>query len=179
MKMLQNIFKVIMVIGIILLLFLLASCKKETITPGNYGVTSPEPDTSHWQNGYTNGGSTPTWTNSTTNNSLYGTNWVLIDIAINYGVNPPVNNDTIHFIDNTHYKINSDTTKYNYNFYSTMGNATLTFNSFIPINGLNLTCNNIGNNAFTNVPVNHTVILMLKDLFSNPTTIYTSTFKKI
>jgi hypothetical protein len=158
-----------------LCLVLLGSCKKEDITPGNYKMV-PEPmDTSDWQSQYTNGGVTPIWDTQTINNHIFGTNWVLIDVYTNYAHIDK--NDTIHFISNTKYTIGSDTTKYTYVLSSTMGNSSLQLNTFIPINGLTLSCSNFWSGTFTTTPVGGTVQLLLKDVFS--TTTYTSTLKKI
>ena len=152
---------------------LLASCKKEPITPGNYQAGTPETTT---VTPMTNGGVLPTIGSATvTPNQCNGTKWVLIDVYNNYAY--VTKSDTIYFISNNKYKINSDTTKYSYILYSTMGNSTIELNTFISINGLNLTANNFNANAFTSVPVGGTIQLSLKDIFS-PSSSYVSTFKK-
>ncbi len=159
------------------LLLLFTSCKKEPITPGNYAQVSPQPDTTNWQDQYSNGGGLPNWgTGNQVANSTSGTKWVLTDVYNNYAHIPK--NDTITFIDNTHYRVNSDTTNYIYSLYETMGNSTLQFNTFMPINGLNLSCNNFNSSVFSSTPINGTIQLNLKDIF-NTSNIYTSTFKKI
>jgi hypothetical protein len=161
---------------LIVLITSLISCTKQPITPGNYHAGQPAPvDTTQWQNGYANGGTVPTSTVTTANN-INGTNWVLTDVYSNYA--HVAKSDTIHFISNTRYKVNSDTTKYVYNLYETMGNSTIELNTFNPINGLNLTANNFNSNAFATTPVGGTIQLLLKDIFNTSTT-YTSTFKKI
>jgi len=159
---------------------LLTSCKKEPITPGNYKApVPPQEDTSHWQNQYTNNGTTPNWDNGNDNNDLLGTNWVVIEVVAGYPTLHTYPNDTIHFIDNNHYSVNSDTTKFIYNFYPTQGNSTISFYSFRPINSLNLTSNNIGANAFNGLSSGQEVILVLKDLYSTPVKQYTTNFKKL
>lgn len=156
---------------------LFTSCKKESITPGNY-TTQPAPvDTSHWQNGYSNGGSTPTWGTPNNTNPLFGTNWVLTDVYNNYA--HIAKSDTIHFISNTKYTVGSDTTKCLYSLTSTMGNGSISFYQFNPINGLYLSASNFNPNAFTSTPVGGTIFLNLKDNFASTNNLYTSTFKKI
>lgn len=161
-------------------MFLLFSCAKEPITPGNYGMEPEKKDTTSWQSKYIDGGATPNsgWVTQTTKNDLFGTDWRIIDLVYTNGYNPPFNQDTIHFINNTNYTINSDTTQYTYSFYTTMGNATLTFNEFKPINTLYLTCNNLGSNAFKNLGSGQQIILKLKESF-NDVSYYTMTIEKI
>lgn len=161
----------LLVIGICLI----TSCKKEPITPGNYEAGTQIHDTTNWPP-YSNNGTVPTWTNNPTTNPVNGTNWVLIDVYNNYA--HISKSDTIHFISNNKYSVGSDTTKYLYNLYSTMGNATIELNTFMPINGLNLSANNFNANAFTSVPIGGTIQLTLKDIL-NPSNRYISTFKKI
>lgn len=159
----------------VLLGILLTSCKKEPITPGNYQPNVTVVDTTNWQSQYGNGGTLPNWGTPNNNNPLYGTNWVLIDVYYNYAhVNK---SDTIHFISNTRYRVGSDTTKYSYSLYSTMGNGTLDLHQFNPINGLYLSANNFNPSSFTSTPIGGTILLNLKDNLSNG--LYTSTFKKI
>lgn len=163
---------------ILLLSISFVACKKEAITPGNYQTTTPQQDTTSWQSGYGNGGTLPNWGNgNNTNNQLYGTNWVLKYFYNNYAhVNK---NDTIHFISNTKYTVGSDTTKYTYYLYSTSGNSSMTLNTFMPINGLTLSCSNFYAGAFTSCQVGGTIQLNLKDNFSTTNNLYQSTFKKI
>lgn len=163
-------------ITIILVVVLFTACKKDTITPGNYQTTQPA--NTNNSNSYTNGGTTPTWSLSTTNNQLVGTNWVLTDVYFNYAHTSK--SDIIHFVSNTKYTVGSDTTKFGYSLYSSTGsfNSTIDFYQFNPINGLYLSANNFNANAFTSTPVGGTIFLNLKD---NNTTnaVYVSTFKKI
>lgn len=163
---------------ILVLTVTFAACKKTSITPGNYKTTQSPQDTSNWQNQYGNGGTVPTWGNGNTSpNQINGTNWVLIDVYNNYAhVNK---SDTVHFISNTKYTVGSDTTKYTYYLYNTTGNSSITLNTFMPINGLTLSCTNFNANVFASCPVGGTIILTLKDNFATTNNIYTSTFKKI
>jgi hypothetical protein len=168
---------IIILIITLLISWLLSSCNKEPITPGNYQFMEPIPDTTNWQDDYNNGGTLPNWGNgNTVENNISGTNWVLIDVNYNYA--HVTKNDTVHFISNTKYTIGSDTTKYTYSLYETMGNSTLQLNMFIPINGLNLSANNFPSSVFKTAPVGGEILLNLKDLLS-PSSIYRSTFKKI
>jgi hypothetical protein len=163
---------------ILILAIGLVSCKKEDITPGNYHQTSQTQDTSNWQSNYGNGGTLPTWGNgNTTNNQLFGTNWVLTDVYNNYA--HTAKSDTVHFISNTKYTVGSNPTQYTYNLYSTTGNWSMTLNTFMPINGLTLSCSNFNANVFATCPIGGTIQLNLKDNFSNTNNLYVSTFKKI
>lgn len=162
---------------LVLLSFILfaTSCKKEAITPGNYQANQTIADTTTWQGQYGNGGTLPNWGTPNNTNPLSGTNWILTDVNYNYAhVNK---NDTIHFVSNTRYTVGSDTTKFSYVLYSTMGNGTLDLHQFNPINGLYLSANNFNPSTFTTTPIGGTISLNLKDNFSSA--IYTSTFKKI
>jgi hypothetical protein len=156
---------------------LLTSCKKDTITPGNYQAgTPPTNQPNNWQSNYGNGGVLPSWGNGSANNQLVGVNLLLTKVVVNFA--STVKHDTIHFVSNTKYCVGSDTTKYNYLLYSTMGNSTLEFYQFNPINGLYLVCNNFNANVFTTMQVGGTVDLVFKDHF-NQSVLYTTTFKKI
>ncbi len=93
----------------IILGFLIYSCKKDTITPGNYGQPIPPPiDTTHWQNQYTNGGTTPNFGSNITT-ELVGTIWVLTKLQTGFSSSLPI--DTVRFIDNTNYTINGGAVK--------------------------------------------------------------------
>jgi hypothetical protein len=167
---------ILIIIACALICLLMASCKKEPITPGNYTLVEPPADTTNWQDQYGNNGTLPNWGTGSNPNNISGTNWVLIDVYYNFA--HVDKNDTIHFINNTKYTIGSDTTKYTYSLYETMGNSTLQLNQFTPINGLNLSANNFISSVFQSAPVGGEILLNLKDLLS-PSSVYTSTFKKI
>jgi hypothetical protein len=169
-----------LLIGIIfgfLVASLFTSCKKEPITPGNYQPNQTVVDTTNWQDQYGNGGTLPNWGTPNNTNPLYGTNWVLIDVYNNYA--HVTKSDTIHFISNTRYTVGSDTTKFSYALYSTMGNGTIDFHNFNPINGLYLSANNFNPSTFTTTPIGGTILLNLKDNLTSTNNLYTSTFKKI
>jgi len=165
-----------LLIGIVLFTVFLTSCSKDEITPGNYAIQPTIVDTSHWQNQYTNGGSSPTYGPKNNNNELFGTNWILIDVYHNYA--HVTKDDTIHFIANNQYTVGSDTTKCLYTLTYTMGNGSITFNQFNPINGLYLSANNFNTSAFK-IQKGGEVFLNLKDNFTTKNNVYTSTFKKI
>ncbi len=177
MKILQNIFKLIVIGCVLLVLLILCSCKKEAITPGNYQPNITVVDTTHWQDQYGNGGTLPNWGTPNNTNPLYGTNWVLIDVNYNYA--HVTKSDTVHFISNTRYTVGSDTTKFSYALYSTMGNGTIDLHNFNPINGLYLSANNFNPSTFTTTPVGGTILLNLKDNLTSTNNLYISTFKKI
>ena len=110
---------------------LLLSCKKDAITPGNYTTTPATPDTSHWQNQYTSGGTLPTWTTGITNNELVGTTWVLTNLQTSFSSVLPI--DTVRFIDNTYYTINSGAVKtYQLSSGVASNSKTLTLNFHFP-----------------------------------------------
>ena len=100
--------KIITLVSIICLVY---SCKKEAITPGNYKVVPTQQDTSHWQSQYSSGGVLPNWGGgSNVNNEVYGTKWVLTYLQVGFS-SPPLPIDTILFVNNTHYTINSGAVK--------------------------------------------------------------------
>jgi len=110
------------------------SCKKEEITPGNYGPNqSPDSTNTNWQGGYGNGGVIGGGT--TTNNELVGTIWVLTEFK-QLGYNSYYPNDTIRFIDNTKYNINNGSVR-TYTLATNVAstNKSLTFNYFTPFGG--------------------------------------------
>ncbi len=92
----------------LLLLFIISliSCSKEPITPGNYTISEEYLDTSSWQTGYKSGGVLPIWTDSLDSNELVGTRWVLTYLQVGFS-NPPLPIDTVYFINNVKYTINS------------------------------------------------------------------------
>ncbi len=119
----------LLILSLIIITF--SNCKK---AKSPYGV-EPEPtDTTNILNSYNNGGTLPTST-VTVNNELNGTNWLITKIQI--GLASTNMNDTIKFIDNSHYKVNSNTLILTYNLYQASANKTLTFNNFMPCNGWN------------------------------------------
>ena len=89
----------------LLISFLLASCSKDPITPGNYQAGTPTPpDTTNWQDQYGNGGTLPNWGTTPTSNELVGTKWVLNKTVTAFATSYP--NDTIRFVSNTEYTLN-------------------------------------------------------------------------
>lgn len=112
-------------------LFCLMSCKKEFITPGNYQASqTPIADTSHWQNQYSNGGVLPNWGNGS-DNELVGTIWVLTNIQTSFSSVLPI--DTIRFVSNTNYTINSGSIRpYTLTTGVTLSSKTLTLNYHYP-----------------------------------------------
>ena|ERR1035437_7714283 len=130
---------------IIVIIGLFSSCKKDPITPGNYQAGTLPVDTSHWQNGYGNGGVLPNWPNGgSNNNELVGTNWVLTKVMPN-GFGATAKSDTIHFVTNTKYYVGSDTTNSAlYTLYTSQNNVTLTFKPFLPMNYMQCSTNQLG-----------------------------------
>jgi len=128
------------VIFFIIVILLLFSCEKEPITQ----TPTVEVETTNWQDQYSSGGTVPDWTNSTNNNNeLVGTNWVLTKILTGFG--STTMSDTLHFITNTQYYINSDSTNIAlYSLYTSQNNVTLTFKPFIPMNYIQCSTNQLG-----------------------------------
>ncbi len=112
-------------------LFCLIACKKDSITPGNYQAPqTPIADTSNWQNQYSNGGVLPNWGNGA-DNELVGTIWVLTNIQTSFSSVLPI--DTIRFISNTNYTINSGSVRtYTLTTGVTLSSKTLTLNYHYP-----------------------------------------------
>jgi len=113
---------------------LLASCKKEPITPGNYNPNvDPPEDTTTWVWQYGNGGTLPNWSPNQ-NNDLYGTTWVLTKVVTAFATSYP--NDTIRFVGNTNYTLNNGAIR-PYQLSSSAGstNKTLALYYFAPFGG--------------------------------------------
>jgi hypothetical protein len=129
------------VLTAVVCLFLLSGCKKDNPTPTPVAATT---DTTKWQDQYGNGGTLPDWTGNTNNNNeLVGTNWVLTQVM--NGLGSTTMHDTLHFINNTEYYINSDSThKAMYTLYTSQNNVTLTFKPFIPMNYTQCSTNELG-----------------------------------
>ncbi len=109
------------------------SCKKKTITPGNYQVSSPAPVDSNWQNQYPNSGTLPNW-NGGGDGDLKGTKWVLTRMVSGFATTTP--NDTIEFKTNSQYSINNGSLR-QYLLTSSVAstNKTLSLYFFYPFGG--------------------------------------------
>lgn len=128
-------FIILITIGLFFILTLLASCKKEPITPGNYKPnTPPEPDTTTWVWQYTNSGTLPNWGSGNQTNDLNGTKWVLTKVVTAFATSYP--NDTIRFVSNTNYTLNNGAVR-PYQLSSSAGstNKTLALYYFAPFGG--------------------------------------------
>jgi len=117
-----------------------ASCKKEVITPGNYILGQPSVDTTNWQSLYGDSGTVPTWSNnSSTPNELVGTKWVLTYLQIGFST-PPLSVDTIYFVNNTEYTINTGAVRtYQLSVGVTLSSKSLTLNYHYPFGSGNYT----------------------------------------
>lgn len=117
------------------LVILITSCKKEAITPGNYTAGTPTPqDTSTWQWQYQNGGTLPNWGGGNQTNELVGTTWVLTKVVTAFATSYP--NDTIRFITNTNYTLNSGAVRpYQLTSGVASTNKTLSLYYFAPFGG--------------------------------------------
>lgn len=156
--------KYIVYLALIILLF---ACKKDAITPGNYTTTPAQQDTSHWQNQYGNGGTLPSWgSGNSTNNELVGTRWVLTNLQTSFSSVLPI--DTVRFIDNTYYTINSGAVKtYQFSSGVASNSKTLTLNYHFPFGSGNysgevastfVTDSVINNVEFTNIQNTSTTV---------------------
>lgn len=160
---------------LISLIFLMTSCKKEVITPGNYTTTQPSQNNNGTS--FTNGGTTPTWGNTTTNNDLVGTSWILIKVKTGAGVTTTYS-DTLHFKTNTLYTVGSDTAnKYQYVLQTVQNNVSLTFQPLEPINSLQCSTNQLGV-GFAAVPSGTVIFATFTDPY-NINSKFTAWFKKI
>ena len=95
-------------------LFLLAilaigftSCKKDEILPYQE-VPEGTTDTTTWNGGYQDGGTLPGGGGQITND-LIGTQWVITNVQTSFSSQTP--NDTLYFVDNNTYTINSGAVK--------------------------------------------------------------------
>jgi hypothetical protein len=116
------------------LLLLLVSCKK--LETGNKFVLDvPKKDTvTDWRYAYVDNGKL-TNTPTEVRNILYGTTWVLTKYVKDFATEYP--NDTIHFINNNQYLINSETyiRKYSINGVNGTSNNNLNLYFFSPFGG--------------------------------------------
>lgn len=117
---------------------IILSCEKQV---GPYQQIPDPVDTTTWQDGYSDGGVLPGGGNQS-QNPLINTRWVLTKMMV--GFSTTILNDTIHFIDNTNYKINSDIAIKKYSYYTSQNLVTLTFHNFTPINAMSCTTNGLG-----------------------------------
>lgn len=149
--------KNLLILITVILAFNFTSCKKAT---SPYSTKPDSVDTTQWQSQYNNGGTIPTVT-TVTNGDLFGTNWILTKVQI--GLASTIKNDTIHFIDNTHYKVNNNPLLLTYSLYQSGANKTLTLNNFMPVNGYNCS----GMVGVTFVTYGQIIGVEFKDLYNS------------
>lgn len=123
---------IILLLGIVfgmLLVNTLTSCKKESIKPGNYDLVKPNQQINNVD--YIDGGTMPN-TNGVKKNELNGTKWVLTYLQIGLST-PPLPIDTLKFVNNNTYVINSGTAR-TYSLYNNVGTSskTLILNNHYP-----------------------------------------------
>jgi len=123
--------KIVFLITILGLVF--TSCKKELLEPNYIEVPEVDVDTTAWNSGYGDGGTLPNG-GGTFTNDLIGTTWVLTKIVSAFATEYP--NDTIYFLDNTHYTLNNGAVR-NYQFSSlpSSSNFDLSLYYFAPFGG--------------------------------------------
>ena len=162
------------IISIFLLLNLLG-CTKDVITPGNYYPKAELIDSTKWQDDYVNGGVIPTFgNNNTQSNELVGTTWVLTKIQTAFVTT--ILSDTLHFITNTKYYLNSDSTyKPTYGLYAAQNNVTLEFKPLVSMNYVQCSTNQLGV-GFANGP--QIIGVEFVNLY-NTTTTFKAWFTKI
>lgn len=149
-------------IGVTLTVLLLSSCYKDN---NPKYVQLPEViDTTSWESQYVNAGTLPNST-SNTHNGLYGTKWKLVKYVTAFASEYP--NDTIHFISDTEYKINNQTSIYPYTINSLVGstNYSLTLKFFSPFGGSHYG-GQIGHNYAVDGVMNN---VLFSDLYSSIT----------
>ena len=129
-------------LGVLLvtLLFFIASCQKETPKP----IVKTTKGSTIYVDPYTNGGVLPDWTSgNVVKNELVGTTWVLTKIMNGFGTT--IMHDTLHFVTNNKYYVNSDTTNSaSYTLYSAQNTMSLTFKPLIPVNHIMCGTNDLG-----------------------------------
>ena len=125
---------------LVTLLFFITSCQKETPKP----TKTKTKDSTVYVDPYTNGGVLPDWTGGNVdNNELVGTTWVLTKIINGFGTT--IMHDTLHFVTNNKYYVNSDTTNSSsYTLYSAQNTMSLTFKPLIPVNHIMCGTNELG-----------------------------------
>lgn len=84
--------------------FSLTSCHKEDIGP-YVDVPEETQNPPEWDSGYEDGGTLPNGGSQPTTNDLVGTQWVLTKLVSAFATEYP--NDTLTFVDNTHYTLNN------------------------------------------------------------------------
>jgi hypothetical protein len=143
------------------LCLLLSSCVKNE-NP-KYVILPDKVDTTKWEDEYVNAGTIPTIGN--TNNGLYGTDWKIVKYVTAFATEYP--NDTIHFINNTQYRLNSQTVSYKYVLTTVTGstNYSLTLYYFSPFGGSHYGAQ-IGHNYATDGVMNN---IIFNDLYNSVT----------
>lgn len=142
----KNRIKTLTLILIIIFCLLQICCEKGEITPGSYTPTpTPEKIDSVETIPFVDGGTIPTFPSGfQQNNELVGTSWVLTEVKIDFGTSTMMD-DTLHFLSNGWYYVNSDSTyKARYLLYNVQNNVTLTFQPFIPMNYIMCSTNELG-----------------------------------
>ena len=148
-------------LGTLLVTLCLYSCAKNE-NP-KYVVIPEKIDTTKWEDEYANAGNLPTICNI--HNGLYGTNWKIVKYVTAFATEHP--NDTIHFISDNQYRLNSQTVSYKYVLTSITGstNYSLTLYYFSPFGGSHYG-GQIGHNYATDGVMNN---IIFNDLYNSVT----------
>ena len=150
------------ILGTLIAILCFYSCTKDN-NP-KYIQVPEVVDTTSWESQYVNAGTLPN-PSSNTHNGLYGTKWKLVKYVTAFATEYP--NDTIYFISDTQYRLNSQTVTYQYVINSIVGstNYSLSLYFFSPFGGSHYS-GQIGHNYVTDGVMNNVVF---NDLYNSIT----------
>lgn len=150
----------------------LTSCTKENFEPNYVEVPEEVIDTTAWNSGYGNGGTLPP-NGGTMVNDLVGTTWVLTKIVSAFATEYP--NDTIYFVDNTHYTLNNGAVR-NYQLSSlpSSSNFDLSLYYFAPFGGSHYS-GQVGQHFIDDAEINNVEFTDIQ----NPSTVTRAWLEKI
>jgi hypothetical protein len=160
------------IFGTIIILLLSTSCYKETYP--KYILGPEQVDTTKWDSKYENLGTIPgPVVPVVTHNVIYNTKWVLTKYITGFGTQQP--NDTITFISDTRYKVNSQSSEHEYTINSLVGstNYSLMLAFFSPFGGSHYS-GQVGQNFVADGVMNNVIFT---DFYGNAT--IKAWFKKI
>jgi len=148
------------------------SCEKQLIEPNYVEVSEAEVDTTSWNSGYTNGGTLPNG-GGTFTNGLIETTWVLTKIVSAFATEFP--DDTIYFVDNTHYTLNNGAVRnYQLSQLPNSSNFDLSLYYFAPFGGSQYS-GQVGQYFIDDAEINNVEFTDIQ----NPSTVTRAWFEKI
>ena len=147
-------------LGILTTILCFTSCYKETYP--KYVIEPEKADTTKWEDEYTTLGTIPN-NSGPTINILSGTKWVLVKYMNVFATEYP--NDTIHFISNNKYKVNSQVSEQHYSLNSLVGstNYSLELDFFMSFGGSHY-YGQVGQNFVQDGQINNGIFV---DFYSN------------